>query len=87
MAKCSVCEHVRPCIAIEVLADDIAEILYNFYGTDPVIRTSGAGDLRRYIRAGNPLSLIVAEMLECDDNETPSLLPLSSCSLFALNMT
>ena len=69
MAKCSVCEHVRPCIAIEALADDIAEILYNFYGTDPVIRTSGAGDLRRYIRAGNPLSLIVAEMLECDDNE------------------
>ncbi|WP_327437996.1 hypothetical protein [Pseudomonas donghuensis] len=69
MAKCSVCEHVRPCIAIEVLADDIAEILYNFYGTDPVIRTCGAGDLGRYIRAGNPLALIVAEMLECDDSE------------------
>ncbi|MBK5517957.1 hypothetical protein JFT80_11790 [Pseudomonas sp. TH10] len=69
MAKCSVCERVRPCIAIEVLADDIAEILYNFYGTDLVIRTCGAGDLGRYIRAGNPLALIVAEMLECDDNE------------------
>jgi hypothetical protein len=68
-ALCSACEQVGACIDTEALADEIAEILHTFYRVDPYIRAISVENLGRYIRAGDPLSLLVAEMLGCDDSE------------------
>ena len=69
MGRCSFCEHIRPCMPVEKLADEVARILDNFYGTGPVIRTASAQGLGKYVHAGYPLDFTVAELLGCVDSE------------------
>ncbi|WP_204126625.1 RES family NAD+ phosphorylase [Pseudomonas ogarae] len=66
MGRCSCCEQLRHCMPIEALADQVADILDRYYGTGPVIRTVDARDLGRYVYAGSPLAVTVAEMLGID---------------------
>ena len=66
MGRCSFCEHVRPCLPVEILAEEVGRILDNFYGTGPVIRTGSVQGMHHYIHAGYPLDFTVAELLACN---------------------
>ena len=66
MKRCSFCEHIRPCMPVGKLGDEVSHILDSFYGAGPVIRTASAHGLGQYVHAGYPLDFTVAELLHCD---------------------